>query len=200
MIAGSAAFFVGLSILILTFFPVIREEIRYRLHSDVQPSGSSSDALLPVDPMFGIVIPKIGANARVIPDVDPYDSRVYQRALTKGVAHAKGTSYPGDPGNIFLFSHSSANFYEAARYNSVFFLLRILEPGDEIFLYYQGRKFRYVVRDKTIAAPSDVSYLTDDTAVPTVTLMTCWPPGTTYKRLLVFAVLEPFKQTAPVVD
>ena len=191
IIIGSAAFSVGFFILLLTFYPVIREELRFRFFT-VNPTSTSPDAQNnPVDTTFGIVIPKIGANAHVVADVDPYDSRVYQRALTKGVAHAKGTSYPGEPGNVFLFSHSSANFYEATRYNSVFYLLHAMEKGDVINLYYNNRKFRYIVTQKITVAPSEISYLTNDATVPTLTLMTCWPPGTTFWRLLVLAVLKP---------
>ena len=137
--------------------------------------------------LLTIIIPKLGANAKVIADVDPFDSRVYQRALTKGVAHAKGSAYPGEIGNVFLFSHSSVNFYEAQRYNSIFYLLNKLEPGDEIRVYYQGQPIIYRVSETKIVSSSAVNYLQAGTGESSLTLMTCWPAGTTYKRLLVIA-------------
>ena len=183
---GIALIAVALTIIALTFWPIILEEVRYTANR-ITPAASHRN-LTPVNEGFGIVIPKIGANAAIVPNVDPHDSNIYQVALTKGVAHAKGTAMPGQPGNIFLFSHSSVNFYEAVRYNSIFYLLTKLEFGDEINLYYQGNKYSYKVTSKTIVPATSVQYLKGlGNGRQTVTLMTCWPPGTTYKRLLVIA-------------
>ena len=170
----------GFGLLIFIYWPVAKVEVNYRV-------GTSQVELQPVDTDFGIVIPKIGANAKVIAKVDPYNSLVYQRALTQGVAHAKTSSLPGQPGNVFIFSHSSVNFYEASRYNSIFYLLNKLEPGDEIRLYYQGQPIIYRVSETKIVSSSAVNYLQAGTGESSLTLMTCWPAGTTYKRLLVIA-------------
>lgn len=182
-IAG-AVFAVGLAILVLTYFPLAREEVKYAIRPSVPTE------IVPIDKNFGIVIPKLGANAHVIANVDPYNSKAYQYALTKGVAHARGTPIPGAMGNIFLFAHSSENFYVALQYNSVFYLLPKLVKGDHILLYYNGVKFTYDVTDKKFVDPKDVSYLKGDPSRQTLTLMTCWPPGTTIQRLLVFADLK----------
>ncbi len=204
--AGIALIAVSALIIFLTFFPVIWEEAKYQLlpkHDDVpvltreevgdavkNGEDTPSDVIYPVDEDFGIVIPKIGANAKVIADVDWQDSTVYQRALTKGVAHAAGTSYPDEPGNVFIFSHSGVDFYEANRYNALFYLLNKLVPGEEIYLFYKGQKFVYRVIDKKIVAPESVEYLKGDPKKRTLTLMTCWPAGTTLKRLVVIAELS----------
>ena len=172
----------GFGLLIFIYWPVAKVEVNYRV-------GTSQVELQPVDTDFGIVIPKIGANAKVIAKVDPYNSLVYQRALTQGVAHAKTSSLPGQPGNVFIFSHSSVNFYEASRYNSIFYLLNKLEPGDEIRVYYQGQPIIYRVSETKIVSSSAVNYLQAGTRESGLTLMTCWPAGTTYKRLLVIAKL-----------
>lgn len=183
-VVGVGFIALSLTLLLAIFWPVILEELRFNT-KNVTPVTST---VAPIDTEFGIVIPKIGANAKVIPNVDPYDSRIYQRALTKSVAHAKGSGLPGQTGNIFLFSHSSVNFYEASRYNSVFYLLTKLEEGDKIELYYQGTKFDYMVIGKKNVVPTAIEYLAPrEAGRETLTLMTCWPPGTTYKRLLVIA-------------
>ncbi len=118
-------------IFVATFYPVIMVELNYQL-KQTQGGLEVKRVIIPKDSDFGIVIPKISANSKVIPNVDPYNNIEYQVALTKGVAHAMGTSLPGYAGNVFLFSHSSVNFYEANRYNSIFYLLDKLEKGDEI--------------------------------------------------------------------
>ncbi len=178
--AGIVLILAGLWILLLTFYPVIQEEVRYTV---IKPK-----VIAPVDTDFGIVIPKIGASAKVIANVDPYNERDYQRQLTKGVAQAKGTALPNQNGNVFIFAHSAGNFYEANRFNAVFYLLTKLEKGDEVDLYYKGTKYQYKITDKKLVDATDVSYLSRGKE-KILTLMTCWPPGTTLKRLIVVAHL-----------
>lgn len=176
-------------IFILTFYPLLRVELTYDLQAVPKPLVKKPPE--PVDTDFGIVIPKISANAKVMANVDPYNAKEYQMALTQGVAQAKGTVFPGQMGNLFIFSHSSVNFYEAVRYNSIFYLLDKLEKGDEIDFYYKKEKFKYVVTEKKLVDPKEVKYLSGAATKKTVTLMTCWPPGTTLKRLIVIAEISP---------
>lgn len=180
---GYIFFACGLVIFGLTFFSVFKEEVKY-LVNDKKTTG-----IIPVDREFGIVIPKINANAKIISNVDPYNADAYQKALTRGVAHASGTAFPGHAGNSFLFAHSSVDWYVANRYNSVFYLINKLERGDKIETYYLGKKYTYEVFDKLTVGPEDVSYLDPGTSgdSATLTLMTCWPPGTSVKRLIIKA-------------
>ena len=187
LISGVALIGIGLLLLILTFLPVINVELRYDAAKLNLKQASAIQK--PVNVQFGIIIPKIDANAAIIPNVDPYNSRIYQQALTKGVAHAKGSVFPGRVGNMFLFSHSSVNFYEAMRFNSVFYLLNKLQSGDQIDIYFETKKFTYTVFESKLVNPNDVSYLLEKTNDKLLTLMTCWPPGTTFKRLIVRAKL-----------
>ncbi len=189
-ITGGALLCLGaLLILGLTFYPILREELGYQIRTATSAAGKPI-GITPIDTDFGIVIPKLGANARIIANVDPYNSRVYQAALARGVAHARGTVYPGTPGSIFLFSHSSVDFYRATQFNSVFYLIDKLETGDDIELYYQNQKYLYKVTGKKIVEASAVSYLSGGGNGKTLILMTCWPPGTSLKRLLVFAEIS----------
>lgn len=146
--------------------------------------------LTPVDPNFSIVIPKIGANARILANIDPADEKIYLPALQKGVAHALGTAFPGEGGHIFLFAHSTDYFWNVGYYNAIFYLLYKLEKGDEVDLFYQGKRYTYRVLGKEIVDPSQVEFLTRKSNREFLTLQTCWPPGTTLKRLLVFAIKE----------
>ena len=144
--------------------------------------------LVPADPEFSIVIPKIGANAKVLPNVDPADDKVYLDALKQGVAHASGTAFPGEEGHIFLFAHSTDYVWNVSTYNAIFYLLNKLEANDEINIFYKGRRHVYKVIKKEIIDPTQVEYLTRKTNKEFLTLQTCWPPGTTLQRMLVYAV------------
>lgn len=191
----------GVAIILGIFYPVIKEELKYSLSfseskqvvftqselSQAQNNNSEIKVITPVDEDFGIVIPKIMANAKVIQSVNPKNPDIYQRALTKGVAHAEGTSLPGEEGNIFIFAHSGADLLEVNRYNAVFYLLYKLEKGDEIYIFYKGDKYLYKVEEKKTVGAEEISYLTDKSLEKKLTLMTCWPAGTTLKRMLIVA-------------
>lgn len=155
---------------------------------DAVLSGRREQILIPKSTEFSIVIPKIGASAQVSPNVDPSNEKEYLPVLQKSVAHAKGTAFPGMNGNTYLFAHSADNFWNVGRYNAVFYLLYNLEKGDEVTVFFQNVRYNYVVYDKKITSPTDVSYLSANIGKgEMLTLQTCWPPGTTWKRLLVFA-------------
>lgn len=192
----------GLIIFIFTFGPLVVQEATYKFRPPDyyqladgprnEVLNTNPDKIItPTDTDFGIVIPKINANSSIIEDVDPNNANVYQRALTKGVAHALGSSLPNATGNVFLFSHSAGNFWEAGKYNAVFYLLSKMEAEDDIYLYHKGRKYHYVVTGKKSVSPADVSYLSSSYKTNSLTLMTCWPAGTTFKRIIVEAQKQP---------
>ena len=150
-------------------------------------NGNLAEVLIPEDPNFSVVIPKIGANARIIPGVDTANEAAYSAALKKGVAQALGTAFPGEGGHIFLFAHSTDYWWNVSTYNAIFYLLGKLTKGDDIDIYYKGQRYVYRMIDSKIVDPSEVEYITRKTNSEFLTLQTCWPLGTTFKRLLVFA-------------
>lgn len=151
--------------------------------------AKGGDIITPIDTDFGIVIEKINANAKVIANVDPGNEKEYTQALEKGVAHAKGTTFPGQKGNIYLFSHSVDAPWNIIRFNAIFYLLGKLDKGDRIIMFYQGRRYDYIVFDKAIVSPNDTHFLTDSYDDSVLTLQTCDPPGTLFNRLVVRAKL-----------
>jgi sortase A len=185
IIIGAILILVSLSIPLKTFAPVITSEIKYQ----ISPPKKNID-IAPVNTDFSIVIPKIGANTKVVKNIDPFDSQIYQQALTQGVAHASTSDTPDKSGNVFIFAHSAGNWYQANQYNGVFYLLNKLTSGDEIFVYYQNQKYTYSVDQIKTINSQETSYLNSNFGQHQLTLMTCWPPGTTLKRLLVTATLK----------
>src|SRR3989338_4316327 len=153
----------------------------------VTVDNETIEVIKPIDPEYSIVIPKINANAKIVANVDTSNRAAYLEALKQGVAHAQGTANPGEGGHMFYFAHSTDNFWNITRYNAVFYLLYKLETGDEINIYYKGKRNKYKVVGNEIVDPSQVDYLTRKTNDEFVTLQTCWPLGTTFKRYLVFA-------------
>lgn len=151
-------------------------------------SGQKQQVLVAPDPNFSIVIPKIGAASKVYPNVDVNNEAEFLSVLKKGVAHAKGSVFPGMNGTTYLFAHSTDNFWDVGRYNAVFYLLKDLKPGDDIIIFFEGKRYNYVAEKTIISSPDDTSLLENSHNTPAqLVLQTCWPPGTTWQRLFVIA-------------
>jgi len=151
-------------------------------------AGPKEQVLIPKDTQFSIVIPKIGASAKIFPNVDPDNPNEFMPILLQGIAHAKGSVFPGMPGNVYLFAHSTDTWFDVGRYNAVFYLLHDLAPGDEIVIFYQNKRYEYSVDHSVITGPNDVSFIARDHNGPEqLVLQTCWPPGTALERYYVIA-------------
>jgi len=178
----------GIVILLLIFGPVAKEEVGYQFNQLSGGGYSSEQSITPVDTGFGIVITKININAKIFPEIDSQNPQEFLPILKKGVAHAKGSAYPDQDGNVFLFAHSTDAFYNVAHYNAVFFLIGKLEKGDEIDIFYKDKRYKYEVIEKAVVSPDMLGqYVKEHTGGKTLTLQTCYPPGTTLKRLIVIA-------------
>ncbi len=151
-------------------------------------TGAKEQILIPKDTDFDILIPKLGANEKVFANVNASVSNEFLPILAQGVAHARGTVFPGQQGNIYMFAHSTDNFWDVGRYNAVFYLIKNLTPGDDIIIFFQGVRHNYVVTGSKIVDDSEVSYIVNGQKdKEQLILQTCWPPGTSWKRLLIFA-------------
>lgn len=144
-----------------------------------------------------IIIPRIGKN---IPLVDVSISsgatfetmhEVFMEELKKWVVRYPGTAEPGEKGNVFIFGHSSNYPWIKSEYNSVFALLNEVQDGDEIIIYYFQKKYVYIVQERAIVKPGDVKTLESrDPNKKELSIMTCWPIGTTLERIILFAELQ----------
>ena len=176
----------GLLLVGLIYSPVIRQEVNYRITSVKAPFQKNKE-IIPLNKEFGLVIPKINVNVKVFPNVNANNPKEYLPLLAKGVAHAKGSLLPGQEGNVFIFAHSTDTPLNASRYNAVFYLINKLEKDDEVFVYYQQEKHSYKVLEKKIISPEKLNDYLKTLKDKTLTLQTCYPPGTTLKRLIVIA-------------
>ena len=106
------------------------------------------------------------------------------------MAHSIASDYPTtSPSNVYLFAHASLNFWSLGKYATVFNLLRKLEYGDKIHLFYKDDQYVYEVVNKETVKGWDTSSITRSVIEPILTLQTCDPPGTTINRFVVTAKL-----------
>jgi LPXTG-site transpeptidase (sortase) family protein len=136
---------------------------------------------------FALSIPKIGAKAKVVANVNAADKKEYMEALKEGVAHAAGTAYPGQGKTVYLFAHSTTLGINQVRYNAVFYLLDQMEEGDLVQVVKDNRLYEYEVFEKKVVGAKEVEYLSYEDEGEVLVLQTCWPIGTALKRLLVMA-------------
>ncbi|KKU57228.1 MAG: YhcS protein [Candidatus Amesbacteria bacterium GW2011_GWA2_47_11b] len=170
------------------YTPLIVAEINYKISNFkflISKQIQSSKIKIKNIDEYSIYIPRINARAKVIPNVDAGNPAEYNAALKLGVAEAKGLSHPGQKGTTYLFAHSTDSPVNFARYNAVFYLLDKLKVGDEAEVVYMGEAYKYRVVSVQILASSDTRYLVPQKEKELLVLQTCYPPGTSWKRLVV---------------
>lgn len=182
----------GVFLLVLLLFksPVIISQINYTLSPKPTPAVSTAPAAV-IPAANTISIPKINVSAPVVYEPSVEEAKI-QKALEGGVVHYGTTALPGHPGNVAIFGHSSNDWWEPGNYKFVFVLLDKLSPGDRVTLDYQSKRYTYEVTTSRVVEPTEVGVLAPTTE-PTLTLITCSPPGTSLRRLIVTA-----KQIDPV--
>lgn len=122
-----------------------------------------------------------------IPKVGIYQALVLVGGddLSKSLIHFTGPM-PGSPGNPVIFGHSTLLwFYNPRDYKSIFSKLPELDENDDIFINLDNITYHYKVIDMRIVTPETVSVLAQNYSESTITLVTCVPPGTYFKRLIV---------------
>jgi LPXTG-site transpeptidase (sortase) family protein len=93
----------------------------------------------------------------------------------------------GEPGNMVVTAHSSGTA-AFGPYRFAFAKLSELNEGDEFKIATTKAIYTYKVFGKEIVWPTEVDKLPHDNR-STVTLVTCWPLWTNFKRLLVHGEL-----------
>ena len=144
--------------------------------TDFKPEGKRPQEFL-------ISIPKLEIEkAKVEVDAVRFD---------KNLALFPGSAIPGDVGNSFITGHSILpQFSDPKNYGAIFTKLPELEIGDEVLVDLGDRTFRFVVQYAKVVEPDDLSVLGPITQNGrNLTLMTCVPPGTNTKRLVVITSL-----------
>ena len=132
---------------------------------------------------YTISIPKLKLNNVVVSTVD--------NDLSKHLVNYQGTAIPADKGNAVVFGHSTLpQLYDAKSYKTVFTFLYELGPGDEIDANIGNVTYKYRVENMTVVDPNNTSILQQNFDDSYLTLVTCTPPGTIWKRLVVKARIE----------
>lgn len=132
---------------------------------------------------FKVTIPKL--------EIKDAIAKVDNLNFFENLSHFPGSALPGEQGNVFITGHSVLpQFADPQNYRAIFTKLSDLEAGDVINIDFEGKTYKYVVQYKKVVEPKDLSVLLPITKTSkNLTLMTCVPPGTSLKRMVVITSL-----------
>ncbi len=141
-------------------------------------------------PSYQITLDKIHVQAPLIWSVSTLEAAL-QEDLKKGVVRYPQTGIPGQAGNMVATGHSSNYIWVSGTYNYIFKDLNNLQAGDEIVvtaLQANGKmlEYKYAVTTKEVVSPDD-QRIFEDTPKQSLTIATCWPLNTNWKRLMLKA-------------
>lgn len=132
---------------------------------------------------YNLSIPKLG--------IEDASAKIGGEDLSKSLIHYRGTALPGKRGNAVVFGHSTLpQLFNPKNYLSIFSKLPTLKIGDRVYVNYDGVKYTYKVEEIFEVEPTDFSALNQNYDDSYLTLITCVPPGTYLRRLVVKARLE----------
>lgn len=215
---GSVTILIGLGVLIYFFFPVVSYNIflgggsdivtpvpKYTMiksdglgslltqgianlstnfydarnwYPEVRADGKASA------PIYFLSIPKLNIEDAEVSTTD-YD-------LSKHLIQYSDTSIPGENGTAIVFGHSTLpNWFNPRDYKTIFATLHTIKNGDEIIARVDGDEHIFKVFSVTVTSPEDTNMFSQSFDNSYLTVITCTPPGTVWKRLIVRAALAP---------
>lgn len=110
--------------------------------------------------------------------------------LKQNAIHYPGTALPGNFGNSVIFGHSSLPIlYKPDNPITIFNPLVKAKLGDEITVNYDGKTYHYQIKKIREVSPKNLEVLDQNYSQKQLTLITCVPLGTYWRRLVVVAEL-----------
>lgn len=133
--------------------------------------------------VYTLTIPKLGVDHAVV--------RSDHTDLKQSLIQYPGTALPGNLGNTVIFGHSVLpQFFNPHNYLTIFSTLHTLRPGDTMEIAADGATYTYKIAEMYEAMPNDLSPLAQAYNSRTLTLITCTPPGTYLRRLIIKAYIQ----------
>jgi LPXTG-site transpeptidase (sortase) family protein len=162
-------------------------------YRDGQEVAAGYDPSGPGRPNFHLKIEKLNLAAPIIWPSGASEE-IIQEGLDKGVVIYPTNAAPGQSGNCYITGHSSDYWWKDGKYKQVFSNLDKLEASDGIIIEAVQKnnkiiQYVYQVISKEVVGAGDPK-LFADTQKNILTLTTCWPIGTNWKRLMIKAELK----------
>lgn len=148
----------------------------------VPTSYAEGEKKTPVN-TYTLSIPKIGIENAVVSATDT--------DLASHLVHFPGTAVPPERGTAAVFGHSTLpHLYDKDNYKTIFARIHEVSIDDNIIVSTNNTLYTYKIFAIEITDAEDSSYLAQNYDSSYLYIITCTPPGTTWKRLIVKARLE----------
>jgi sortase A len=135
---------------------------------------------------YSISIPSLGITDALVSTMD--------NNLGVHLVNYQGTSIPPSRGNAVVFGHSTLpQLYNPKDYKTIFANAYKLTVGEEINVKVENLIYNYKITSIIVVDPKDTSVFEQDYNDSFLTLVTCTPPGTIWKRLIIKSVLQKVK-------
>lgn len=132
---------------------------------------------------FTISIPKLNIQNAIVSTIDT--------DLSNHLVNYPGTAIPAGKGNSVIFGHSTLpQLFDSSNYKTIFANAYLLKEGEFIYANVNGIIYKYKIFNISVVNPNETSIFNQDPTDSFITLVTCTPPGTTWKRLIIKARLE----------
>ncbi|KKT81755.1 MAG: hypothetical protein UW80_C0047G0001 [Microgenomates group bacterium GW2011_GWC1_44_9] len=123
-----------------------------------------------------------------IPSLGIFDAEVALKDedLTKHLVQYPQTALPGQIGAPVIFGHSTLpQLFDPKKYTTIFSTLPKVKIGSDIIVKYSGTEYTYRINKTYEVMPKELWVLRQEYSDKTLKLITCVPPGTTLRRLVV---------------
>lgn len=131
---------------------------------------------------YYISIPSLGIDSAYVSTID--------NNVNLHLVHFPGTALPPHIGNATIFGHSTLpQWFDQHNPHAIFATALDTKIGDSINVTVGSKVYTYKVITMTIVPAEDTSYLAQDSDGSYLSIVTCTPPGTTWKRLVIKAKL-----------
>ncbi len=132
---------------------------------------------------YTISIPKIEINEAVVTNEDS--------DLSKHLVQFNADTLPPKEGNTVIFGHSTLpQLYDPNNYKTIFANAYKLTTNDQIIVHINNAKYTYKIENITVVDATDTSVLAQNFSDSFITIITCTPPGTVWKRLIIKARIQ----------
>lgn len=132
---------------------------------------------------YFLSIPKINVEDAVV-STTSYD-------LSKYLVQYAGTVVPGEKGTAVIFGHSTLpQLFRKNDYKTIFANLHKIKVDDKLNVKVDNAEYVYTVYSISVTDPEDTNMFSQTFDNSYITLVTCTPPGTIWKRLIVRARLD----------
>ena len=200
--------FAGIFVVLFILFLQYNRLIFAPIMAYIAPGNVTDEGIAAIDPTVNtnvsdtnkLIIPKLNIDVPVHFGISN-DTHTINKAMENGVAHFMvpgAAAFPGQIGNTVITGHSAGDIYSSNQYKFIFSGLERLVDGDLIYIDYNKVRYTYRVSGRDTVEPTNVQRLVYTGDKPILTLITCWPLGTSRYRLLIFAdQISPAVETNP---